>query len=254
MNKNKPTPINPTLYSVSISPLVFPDVREVRAEYARLRAIASKRLNRLASAGYEKSKSYKNYVDVLKPLPKNAGEGQARRALADVARFLSLKTSTVTGQKIARDKQLKKMHEEGYDFLNSSNIDLFRDYMEIVMGYKKSQDYDSESIVELFKTAEELKVNPLTIADDFQDYLDQDENVILPKLKELSEEDQEALKSMESDELKEPLPVEITDQRQKTEQKRKTSAAQKRANKMKEQAAKMRRNAARRPKSRKRGR
>lgn len=122
------------------------------------------------------------------------------------------------------------------------------------MGYNKSQDYDSESIVELFKAAEARGVDPLEIADDFQDYLDEEEEVIIPKLDELSEEDQDALESMESDELKEPLPVEITDQRRKPEQKRKTSAVQKRADKMKEQASKMRRMAARRPKSRKRGR
>lgn len=122
------------------------------------------------------------------------------------------------------------------------------------MGYSKSRDYDSESIVELFRTAESRGVDPLEIADDFQDFLDEQEEVIIPKLDELSKEDQEALESMESDELKEPLPVEITDQRRKPEQKRKTSAAQKRANKMKEQAEKMRRNSARRAKSRKRGR
>lgn len=254
MNKNKPQPINPTMYSMSVSPLVFPTVRDVRKEYARLRATAAKRLNRLASAGYENTQAYKNYSDKLQPLPRGASEAAARRALSDVAYFLSLKTSTVSGQKSARDKQLATMRDRGYDFLNEKNIDKFREYMDKVYSYVSSQQYGSEDLVDLFAEAEARNIDPLDLADDFEDYLDEEGEVQTAKLDELSEEDQEALDSMQTDELKEQIPVEITGPRRRPETNRKKTGAQKRAEKMKQQAAKMKQRAVRRPKSRKRGR
>lgn len=254
MNKNKPKPINPTMYSMSVSPLVFPTVKDVRREYARLRSTASKRLNRLASAGYENTQAYRNYSDKLKPLPRGASEAVARRALSDVAYFLSLKTSTVSGQKSARDKQLDTMRDRGYDFISEKNIDKFREYMDKVSSYVSSQQYGSEDLVDLFAEAEARNIDPLDLADDFADYLNEEGEVQTAMLDELSEEDQEALDSMESDELKEQIPVEITGPRRLPEQKRKKTGAQKRAEKIKQQASKMKQRAARRPKSRKRGR
>jgi len=252
MNKNKPAPINPTMYSVSVSPLVFPTLKDVRKEYARLRSTAAKRLTRLASSGYENTQAYKNYSDKLKPLPRGASEAAARRALSDVAYFLSLKTSTVSGQKSAGDKQLATMRDRGYDFLNEKNIDKFRDYMDKITSYVASQQYGSEDLVDLFAEAEARNLDPLDLAEDFEDYLDEEGAVQTARLDELSEEDQEALDSMETDELKDKIPVEITGPR-RPEQKRKKTGAQKRAEKMKQQAAKTKQRAVRRPKSRKRG-
>lgn len=247
MNRNKPTSVNPTMYSMSVSPLVFPTLKDVRKEYARLRSTAAKRLTRLASAGYENTQAYKNYSDRLKPLPRGASEAAARRALSDVAYFLSLKTSTVSGQKSSRDKQLATMRDRGYDFLNEKNIDKFRDYMDEISSYVASLNYGSDDLVDLFAEAEARNIDPLDLVDDFEDYLDEEGEVQKAKLDELSEEDREALDSMETDELKEKIPVEITGPRQRPEQKRKKTGAQKRAEKMKQRAA-------RRPKSRKRGR
>ena len=254
MSKNKPTPINPTMYSMSVSPLVFPTLKDVRKEYARLRSTAAKRLTRLASAGYENTQAYKNYSDQLKPLPRGASEAAARRALSDVAYFLSLKTSTVSGQKSARDKQLATMRDRGYDFLNEKNIDAFRDYMDKISAYVASQQYGSEALVDLFAEAEARNIDPIALADDFEDYLDEEGEVQTARLDELSEEDLEALDSMGADEFKENIPVEITGPRRHPEQKRKKTGAQKRAEKMKQQSAKMKQRAVRRPKSRKRGR
>jgi len=253
MNKNKPAPINPTMYSMSVSPLVFPTLKDVRKEYARLRSTAAKRLTRLASAGYENTQAYKNYSDRLKPLPRGASEAAARRALSDVAYFLSLKTSTVSGQKSSRDKQLATMRDRGYDFLNEKNIDKFRDYMDQISSYVASQQYGSDDLVDLFAEAEARNIDPLDLAEDFEDYLDEEGAVQTAKLDELSQEDQEALDSMETDELRDKIPVEITGPR-RPDQKRKKTGAQKRAEKMKQQAAKRKQIAARRPKSRKRGR
>lgn len=254
MSKNKPTPINPTMYSLSVSPLVFPTLKDVRKEYARLRSTAAKRLTRLSSAGYENTQAYKNYSDQLKPLPRGASEAAARRALSDVAYFLSLKTSTVSGQKSARDKQLATMRDRGYDFLNEKNIDKFRDYMDRISSYVASLNYGSDDLVDLFAEAEARNIDPIALVDDFEDYLDEEGEVQTARLDELSEEDREALDSMETDELKDKIPVEITGPRRRPEQKRKKTGAQKRAEKMKQQAAKMKQRAVRRPKSRKRGR
>ena len=74
---------------------------EIRKEYSRVRAIAIKRLNRLAKAGFGETSVYKYNVFNTKKLSELT-EKQIPLALSQLARFLDNPLSTVTGQKAQR--------------------------------------------------------------------------------------------------------------------------------------------------------
>lgn len=145
---------------------------EARKEYSRLRSIARKRLQRLQDAGYGETRIAQRYSSAFKPLPKDASEAAVRKKLAEVAHFLSLKTSTVSGKKEAQKREIAGLHAIGYTFINASNIDKWNDYMDRVMSYNKASIYGSDSVYDLFVDASEKGVDPMLLADDFDNYID----------------------------------------------------------------------------------
>ena len=82
-------------YELQNSAQVF-TVREARAEYSRLRKIAQKRLARLGASEFSTSTTFQNWQRGFSALERGAPERTVRKALYDVARFLNLRTSSVS--------------------------------------------------------------------------------------------------------------------------------------------------------------
>ena len=82
-------------------------------------------------------------------------ERDLRKALYDVARFLSTKTSTVTGARKAQSEFVKTMNEMGYSFINKQNAQQFGEFMREVKKHADYKGRDSEQLVDLYKTANE---------------------------------------------------------------------------------------------------
>ena len=136
-------------YEPANSAFVFTP-KEARAEYARLRKIANRRLERLGASEFANSRTYQNWSSGFEALPPDAPERDIRKALYDVGRFVNLKTSSVTGARAAREKFVGKMQELGYDFINKSNAQQFGEFMREVKTHQTYKGYDSERVAELF--------------------------------------------------------------------------------------------------------
>lgn len=157
-------------YELQNSAQVF-TVREARAEYSRLRKIAQKRLARLGASEFSTSTTFQNWGSGFATLSKGASERTIRKALYDVARFLNLKTSSVSGARKARKQFVSAMRERGYTFINARNADEFGQFMKEV---KKHEDYrgrDSEQLVELYKMAKQKNISPLSLARNYEKWL-----------------------------------------------------------------------------------
>lgn len=142
---------------------------EIRKEYSRIRAIAVKRLTRLAKAGFGETSVYKYNVYNTNKLSELT-EKQIPLALSQLARFLDNPLSTVTGQKAQRKQKIEKLQSYGYD-VNEKNFQSFVDFMELLSQQAIDLQYDSEAVVELWE-ATRSKVSPATIAKDLDSWLE----------------------------------------------------------------------------------
>lgn len=142
---------------------------ELRKEYSRIRAVAVKRLTRLAKAGLGKTSIYKYNVFNTKKLSELT-EKQIPLALSQLARFLDNPLSTVTGQKALRKQKIEKLQSYGYD-VNEKNFQSFIDFMELLSQQAIDLQYDSEAVVELWEATRD-KVSPTTIAKDLDSWLE----------------------------------------------------------------------------------
>lgn len=166
---------------------------EARAEYARLRREANRRLEVLGRSEFANIPSVASR-DIYEALPKNATEQQVRRALYDVARFLNLKTSSLKGIRKTTRESLEairsKTDKEGkqlFPFVNESNILQFQKFMGAVQKHKEAKGYDSEQYGELFKYAKNKNIDPETLAEDFEFWLKHENELKkAPRSKELT--------------------------------------------------------------------
>lgn len=141
---------------------------EIRKEYSRIRAIAVKRLTRLAKAGFGETSVYKYNVTNTKKLSQLT-EKQIPLALSQLARFMDNPLSTVTGQKALRKRKIEKLQSYGYD-INENNFQSFVDFMELVSQQAIDLEYDSEAVVELWEATRD-KVSPEKIVKDLDSWL-----------------------------------------------------------------------------------
>ena len=158
----------------------FPEVarshmtkKEARAEYARLRKIANRRLEALAR-NYPKSEIARRYRKGFKPFERFEKSTRIFKKLYEVARYLDTATGSVSGQRAARKKQLETLREHGYTFVNKKNLDEFNEFWREVRTHATYSGAMSEEIVELFGKAKKKKLDPQTVARDFEKYLEKD--------------------------------------------------------------------------------
>lgn len=142
---------------------------EIRKEYSRIRAIAVKRLARLAEGGFGETSVYKYNVFNTKKLSELT-EKQIPLALSQLARFIDNPLSTVTGQKAQRKQKIEKLQSYGYD-VNEKNFQSFVDFMELLSQQAIDLQYDSEAVVELWEETRG-KVSPAKIAKDLDSWLE----------------------------------------------------------------------------------
>ena len=152
-------------------------IAEARAEYAELRKIAVKRIQRAQARGELANDAMPIKT---KDIPQNDA-GALAKAIRDVQRFLSSKRSTAAGRSEIRSKTVQTLKEIGFENVNERNAKLFGDYMEM-WRRKYEQDtpdgrkmlFDSDKAVEIFDTISERftnKTNVQSMSRMFNDYL-----------------------------------------------------------------------------------
>lgn len=158
----------------------FPEVarshmskKEARAEYARLRKIANRRLEAL-TRNYPKSEVARRYRKGFKPLERFEKSTRIFKKLYEVARYLNMATGSVSGMRAVRKKQLETLHRHGYTFVNKRNLDEFNEFWREVRTHSAYSEAMSEQVVEQFGKAKKAKIDPQTVARNFEKYLEKD--------------------------------------------------------------------------------
>lgn len=149
----------------------IPD-KQIRAEYTRLRDIAQKRIKRLGESEWRSSETYQRYKGGFPKLSEIPNRTNLSYELAKLSRFVSAKTTTVTGLRHQRTEQLKSLKKHGYDFVNKKNIDKFVQFMEDFRNKELGRRKEgSPIVVELFYQTERLGLDPKVVARDFDYWL-----------------------------------------------------------------------------------
>ena len=146
---------------------------EIRAEYARLYKIAKGRINRLGKSEFADSEAYLYNKDRFKPLSEIAKRGtvnaQLAKSLADLEYFISSPTSTISGQKAKRDAIIEALRDKdtGEYFVTKANYKAFYTFMSEMHAKYKSEMYDSEQTLKIWKFAQDKNLNVKAIKKDF---------------------------------------------------------------------------------------
>lgn len=153
---------------------------ELAKEYSRVRREAQERLRsfqrssdpelRQAAVVAEKAGVYLNRAQI-----KQAGGGRAMMEdlLIDAYRFVSAKTSSVSGFRATQDKQINKLQAAGYEFVNRSNLREFGQFMDYFRSRKDSKAFGSGTVASAFNMAAKQKIPPDELERHFRFYLRQ---------------------------------------------------------------------------------
>ena len=159
-------------------------LKEMRSEYSRLRKIANSRLKALGRSRFSNTQAYLLNVGKYVTLDKIESQRDLMYKLHDLAKFVTAKSGSVSGQYEMRRNALESLQERGLDFVNESNFELFGQFMEEarIRGYAKI--YGSERIAELFGTACKKGINPKELFKDFGFWMENKQQLEeLPKIR-----------------------------------------------------------------------
>lgn len=152
--------------------------RTLRAEYTRLRDIAQKRIKRLGASEWSDTETYRKYRAGFPKLSEIPNRTSLSYKLTELSRFVSAKTTTVTGLRQQRSRSLKELHRHGYTFVNIKNYKRFgqfmEEYREKTAGKKQRP---SDELVELYFQTERLGLDPAAVERDFNYWLDNAETM-----------------------------------------------------------------------------
>lgn len=107
--------------------------KELRQEYARLRAVAQKSIQRLGKSEFAGGVTYRNAVGRFPQTKSIKDKRELVMALVDISRFLSAKGSSVSGLKEIRAEQVNTWQNQyGYGFVNAANYSAWVDFLEVM--------------------------------------------------------------------------------------------------------------------------
>lgn len=143
---------------------------KVLKDYIEKRKIANRRLENFKGTEWETSKQYKMNEGKYKKISEIKDDTELAYLLTDLHRFVTSKTSTVTGLKQQRNRTIETLHEHGYTFINKGNLRQFGEFMEDMRQRQIASIYDSDRLADLFHMAEKKRISPEALAERFSDY------------------------------------------------------------------------------------
>lgn len=144
----------------------------VRKEYTRLRDISQKRLKRLKAVGLDDTQAYlRNYKHYPK-LKDIKSDSELAARLSDLARFITAKGYTVSGQKDIMKKSLSTLHDTGYTFVNEGNFRDFGKFMEEYRNQMLDMSYDSGDAANLYGVVVKHQLDQEKVKVDFEFWLE----------------------------------------------------------------------------------
>lgn len=146
--------------------------KEIRAEYSRLRSIAQKRLKRFEGTEWTDTQVYRSNKGKYIPVKDIKNKTQMVALLAELARFITAETGSVSGLNENRKRNVETLHEHGYTFVTKENFRNFAEFMEEFRIRKLNRIYDSERVAELFSMAENKAIPPKELMKDFSFWIE----------------------------------------------------------------------------------
>lgn len=144
---------------------------EVRSEYRRLRSAAQKRLKRLSGTEFARSDTYQYYSGAF-PSSRGLSEADMRKALYDVAQFMSNESNTLRGMRRKKESAIKEMNSRfGEDLVNDTNYWDFIDFLQDKHIKDVAKGIDSDQIIELWRLTQK-GVDRKDIVRDFDLFLE----------------------------------------------------------------------------------
>ena len=143
--------------------------KEIRDEYRRLRNIANKRIKRLADAGFQETQTYLRNAGSYKA-PSNYTIEELQYKLYQVSKFVSAKSSTVTGMRIIEKAAIEKLKEK--ELGRITNLQEFGDFMDWARTKYKNSDFDSERAAEVYNEAKRRWISIDEIKNDYELFRD----------------------------------------------------------------------------------
>ncbi len=149
---------------------------EIEKEYMRLRRAAVGRLKTIGKSEFSESDIYnenKNRFNMTaKQIEREGGRSLLKYRLSSVYRFLSKKTSSVTGLREISNKTLATLHEHGYNFITTDNQYDFGRFMDAVRASAEAMRYDSERVANLFDWANKKKIPTDELIEKFELFME----------------------------------------------------------------------------------
>lgn len=143
--------------------------KEIKDEYRRLRGIANKRIERLERAGYAETQTYLRNAGAYKS-PSNYTMAELKYKLYQISKFVSAKSSTVSGMRRIEKSTLERLHEK--DLGRITNLQEFGDFMDWARTKYKNSDFDSERAAEVYNESKHRNIDIEEIKKDYELYRD----------------------------------------------------------------------------------
>ena len=143
--------------------------KEIRDEYRRLRNIANKRIKRLERAGYTGTQAYLRNAGAYKS-PSSYTMAELQYKLYQISKFVSAKSSTVSGMRLIEKQTLEKLHEK--DLAGIKNLQEFGDFMDWARAKYKYSEFDSERAAEVYNESKRRKIDIEEIKKDYELFRD----------------------------------------------------------------------------------
>lgn len=144
--------------------------QQMREEYSRLRAVANKRLARLQKSDFAESEAVRQNVGKFSKLSEISDRHELATKLNEVQRFLTAKSSTVSGQKEIRAKVIKSLSDAGFDITEKDYAEFgkFMEWARRTLG----PDFDSEQAADIYSAAKKRGVSINVVMSNYKTFQD----------------------------------------------------------------------------------
>lgn len=149
------------------------DRAAIRADYSKMRKLANQRLKRFEGTQWTKSAIYKFNKNRFKRLDEVKSAEELAYLIVEVKSFIENPLSTITGQQRRIKKQVEKLHEVGFTFVNTQNFSDFAMFMDRMRALSISSQYDSEQAAEVWNKLRKEGAKPAEVAEAFNQYTDE---------------------------------------------------------------------------------
>ena len=182
----QPTYVPGTYTSVGLSTLTD---KQLAAEYSRVRREAQERLRSFqrskdpdvqhAAIVAEKAGVYLTRAQIKAAYPGDTKEAARERRglmedlLIDAYRFVSAKSSSLSGYRDIQEKQINSLQAAGYEFVTKDNLREFGEFMDYFRSRKEARAYGSDTVALAFSSAAKAGISSKSLRSHFNFYLAQ---------------------------------------------------------------------------------